>query len=179
MSNTNLTKQTSIQQSFAKRPLEPRKRAIIIGASSGIGAALVHQLARQGYLVAALARREDLLFQLCDNVNSAIPDSTTAYVHDVTEFTAVPHLFQTIVQNLGGLDLIIYVAGAQPAVATTEYSFDKDKTMISSTRSQKLLSFIQSKTEEIVQKQLKYMDSKIMIYVSSMDCDKTIIMHFN
>ncbi len=44
-----------------KRPLEPEKRAIVIGASSGIGAALVQRLAMQGYTVAALARREDEL----------------------------------------------------------------------------------------------------------------------
>ena len=113
-----------------KRPLEPRKRAIVVGASSGIGAALVRHLARQGYLVAALARREEMLIQLCDEINGNIPNSVQAYVHDVTAFTAVPDLFQTILRDLDGLDLIIYVAGAQPAVAATEYDFEKDKTMI-------------------------------------------------
>ena len=43
------------------RPLEPQKRAIVIGASSGIGAALVRRLTWQGYRVAALARREEEL----------------------------------------------------------------------------------------------------------------------
>ena len=41
----------------AVTPLTPRRRAIVVGASSGIGAALVKKLAREGYLVAALSRR--------------------------------------------------------------------------------------------------------------------------
>jgi len=117
-----------------RRPLEPQKRAIVVGASSGIGAALVRRLALQGYKIAALARREQELQALCDAVNGNWPDSTgprvLAYKHDVTDCDVVPGLFQDIVRDLGGLDLIIYVAGAQPAVGVHEYNFDKDMAMI-------------------------------------------------
>lgn len=117
-----------------KRPLEPRRRAIVIGASSGIGAALVWRLALQGYRVAALARREEELNNLSETINANLPDSTVprvlVYRHDVTDYAAVPSLFQDIVRDLGGLDLIAYVAGVQPAVAANEYNFDKDAAMI-------------------------------------------------
>ena len=47
------------------------KRAIVVGASSGMGAALVRQLAAEGYRVAALARRGDKLAQLADDCAAA------------------------------------------------------------------------------------------------------------
>lgn len=107
------------------KPLHMTKRAIVIGASSGIGAALVYSLNQRNYLVAALARREEELTAVCQQAPNAIP-----YIHDVTNIDAIPALFEQIVQELGGLDLIIYVAGVQPAVALDEYNTDKDKTMI-------------------------------------------------
>ncbi len=117
------------------RPLEPQKRAIVIGASSGIGAALLHELAHQGYTVAAVARREALLKELCDSINTATTNNSDdirarPYSHSVTNYEEIPTLFQTIVSDLGGLDLVIYNAGVQPVVALDEYNFEKDKTMI-------------------------------------------------
>lgn len=114
-----------------ERPLEPKKRAIIVGASSGIGAALVRHLAKQDYLVAALARREAKLQALCEQVNVAVENGRVLpYTHNVTDYEAIPGLFQTIVRDLGGLDLIVYVAGVQPPVALNEYNFEKDQAMI-------------------------------------------------
>jgi short-subunit dehydrogenase len=121
----------STQSPLATRPLEPEPKAIVIGASSGIGAALVHELGHQGYRVAAIARREAELTRLCDTVNTAVgAERVFPYVHDVTAYEAVPTLFQQIVRQLGGLDLVIYVAGIQPAVALDEYNFEKDAAMI-------------------------------------------------
>ncbi|MCA9943630.1 MAG: SDR family NAD(P)-dependent oxidoreductase [Ardenticatenaceae bacterium] len=113
------------------RPLEPQKRAIVIGASSGIGAALVRELAHSGYLVAAVARREARLQELSNSVNTAVgPNRVITFSHNVTDYDEIPTLFQTIVQTLGGLDLIIYNAGVQPSVTVDEYNFDKDRKMI-------------------------------------------------
>ncbi len=118
----------------AKRPLEPRMRAIVIGASSGIGAALVRRLVIQGYRVAALARREEELQKISAAVNANLPERADSraliYPHDVTDYAAIPALFQEIVRDLGGLDLIVYVAAVQPAISRDEYNFTKDKTMI-------------------------------------------------
>jgi short-subunit dehydrogenase len=114
-----------------ERPLEPQSRAIIVGASSGIGAALVRHLAKQGYLVAALARREAKLQELCEQVNMTTTNGRVLpYTPNVTDFDTSPGLFQTIVRDLGGLDLIVYVAGVQPLVAVDEYNFEKDQQMI-------------------------------------------------
>ncbi len=106
-------------------------RAIVVGASSGIGAALVAELVQHGYVVAALARRDAQLEQVCEAANRrATVGRAQAYVHDVTQTEEVPQLFQDIVRDLGGLDLIVYVAGSQPPIAPNEYNFDKDAAMV-------------------------------------------------
>jgi short-subunit dehydrogenase len=112
--------------------LESRRSAIVVGSSSGIGAALVNVLVREGYNVAAVARREAELSDLCDEVNKNSPEGVLAnyYVHDVTKFEEVPGLFQRITAELGGLDLIVYSAGNQPAMTVDEYNFAKDKGMV-------------------------------------------------
>lgn len=120
-----------MQPTFTTQPLHPIRRAIVIGASSGIGAALVGELVRHGYAVAALARRLDELQQVCAEANRHASGAiAVAYGHDVTETDEVPALFREIVQELGGLDLIVYVAGIQPQVAPGEYNFEKDADMV-------------------------------------------------
>ncbi|MBS1716545.1 MAG: SDR family NAD(P)-dependent oxidoreductase [Armatimonadetes bacterium] len=100
--------------------------AIVVGASSGIGENLVCQLAESGCKVAAVARRKELL----DALVAEFPGKVLAYPHDVTNFDEVPKLFAKITQELGGLDLIIYAAGVMPAVAETEFNFEKDREMV-------------------------------------------------
>lgn len=116
----------STESTIATRPLEPTKRAIVIGASSGIGAALVVELAQSGYTVAALAPDEAGLKKTAAGVNGRVH----LYPHDVTNYDEIPALFQQIVHELGGLDLVAYIAGVQPVVDLDEYNFEKDAAMI-------------------------------------------------
>lgn len=109
------------------RPLEPQQRAIVIGASSGLGAALVRLLASHRYRVAAVARREAELAALRDELGR---EAVFPYVHDVTEYEQAPLLFDQITRDLGGLDLIIYAAAVQPPVSLHEYDFAKDEAML-------------------------------------------------
>jgi short-subunit dehydrogenase len=122
------------QKTAVSRPLEPRPRALVIGASSGIGAALMRRLAFSGYSVAGVARRESELQNVCESINDNMPPGSSPaalpYVHDVTDFEAVPALFQQIVDDLGGLDLIVYAAAVQPQVDMQEYDFAKDQQII-------------------------------------------------
>lgn len=113
------------------RPLEPRRRAIVVGASSGIGAALARKLAREGYLVAAVARSEQALRGLSEEINAAAGETRAlAFAHDVTDYAEAPGAFQTVVRELGGLDLIVYSAGVMPGVARDEFNFEKDRALI-------------------------------------------------
>jgi decaprenylphospho-beta-D-erythro-pentofuranosid-2-ulose 2-reductase len=97
------------------------RHAIVIGASSGIGAELVRQLAASGCKVAAVARRQDRLEALASDCG-ALP-----FVHDVRNTEEVSELFQRITQTMGGFDLMIYAAGIMPSVGEQEYDFEKDR----------------------------------------------------
>jgi decaprenylphospho-beta-D-erythro-pentofuranosid-2-ulose 2-reductase len=112
------------------------QRAIIVGASSGMGAELARQLAAQGSYVALVARRADELTRLAAEIIEAFPVTSgdgpraLTYPHDVRCYGEVPALFQTVCRDLGGLDLIIYAAGVMPRLLHDEYDFEKDRAMI-------------------------------------------------
>src|SRR5258706_12612595 len=83
-------------------------RAIITGASSGIGAALAHELARRGWTLALLSRRGDLL----DALVKELPTKSIALPCDVTDASAVRDAVKRGEQALGGpFDLAVANAG--------------------------------------------------------------------
>lgn len=112
-------------------PLNPKQKAILIGASGGIGAQVARRLAREGYVLALLDRSEDILKTLCDEINQAHKETRAVfYKHDVTAYDQVPGLFRKVVADLGGLDLFVYVAGAIYFPAIDEFNFAEDYKMV-------------------------------------------------
>lgn len=104
------------------------QKAIIVGASSGIGEALARSLVRRGYRLALVARRQDRLEALAESLNQGrTAKRAFCYPHDVTHNAEVPALFQRITHDLGGFDLIVYCAGAMPPIAPDEYNLEKDR----------------------------------------------------
>ncbi|MDH5506866.1 MAG: SDR family NAD(P)-dependent oxidoreductase [Anaerolineae bacterium] len=115
----------------AESRLTPHKRVVVVGASSGIGAALAQQLASEGYLVAALARRAEVLEKVCMQINEAAGEGAArGYVHDAADHGEIPGMFQKILRELGGIDALVYVAGVQHPVGINEYDIEKDREMI-------------------------------------------------
>ncbi len=112
-------------------PLNPRRRGIIIGASEGIGAALARKLAKEGFTLALLARRKDKLDELCAEINATAKEiRAMAYVHDVAKYDEVPALLSRVVADLGGLDLVVFMAGVNFPPGLTSYNFEGDRKMI-------------------------------------------------
>jgi len=112
-------------------PLNPGRKAILVGASSGIGAALACHLADQGYSLALLARRTELLSTLCEQINlKAGVTLARAYPHDVKDYDSVPALLQSILADLGGVDLFIYNTGISLPVGLKKFNFEKDRQTI-------------------------------------------------
>ncbi len=93
------------------RPLQPRPKALIVGASSGIGAALARRLAAEGYDLALAARRKPELEALRQALADAFGHQALAYPHDVLDVEAIPGLLQRVARDLDGLDLFVYAAG--------------------------------------------------------------------
>jgi len=111
-------------------PLNPHRRGIVIGASDGLGAELARKLAREGYSLALLARREDKLQALCNEINGH-RGFARAYVHDIAEYNKAPELLRRIVADVGGLDLVVLVAGVNyPPGGMDKYNFENDRRMI-------------------------------------------------
>ncbi len=82
-------------------------KAIIIGASSGIGRELAKQLSHQGYTVAAVARRLDLLTTL----QQESPGIVFVQQADLKDIPQMMQAVQHLIQEMGGVDLAILNAG--------------------------------------------------------------------
>jgi short-subunit dehydrogenase len=106
------------------------QRAIVVGASSGIGAELARQLAGDGVAVALVARRADALEQVAARARQGAKAAVLTAAHDVTDYDATPALFEKLVAELGGLDLLIYSAGYQYNPEEGVYDFARDRTTI-------------------------------------------------
>jgi len=104
-------------------------RALVVGASSGIGAELVRQLVQKGAHVAAVARRKSELDALAHSLAGA-QGKVIVRAHDVTDVGDVPLAFEELVRALGGLDLFIYAAGVMTPVGPEEYDTEKDLMML-------------------------------------------------
>jgi short-subunit dehydrogenase len=94
---------------MAQRGLTDR-RALVTGASSGIGRALAIELARHGVDLVLLARREDRLAEVAREV-SQHGRRAIAVAGDVTDPAARRRAIETAQNELGGLDILINNAG--------------------------------------------------------------------
>jgi short-subunit dehydrogenase len=83
-----------------------RRTAVIIGASSGIGEALAHQLNREGWRLGLLARRLERL----EAIRQTLGPDTVAHHMDVARNDAT-EVFETFVDKLGGIDLVVISSG--------------------------------------------------------------------
>ena len=86
------------------------KKAIVTGASRGIGHEIALEFARQGADVAVIARSTDLLEQLATQIGDL---GRTAVVRaaDVTEAEQIGAAIRGAVDELGGLDIVVNNAG--------------------------------------------------------------------
>jgi NAD(P)-dependent dehydrogenase (short-subunit alcohol dehydrogenase family) len=85
-----------------------RRRALVTGASSGIGAAVARALAAGGWRVALLARRADALAEVAA---SCAGGGHLALSCDLTDPAALRAAFARAGEELGGLELLVNNAG--------------------------------------------------------------------
>lgn len=96
------------------------KKLIIVGASSGIGKELATLYANNGWLVGITGRRKELLNQL----QHVYPGQVFTECFDVRSDNNIHHI-QSLIEKLGGLDLLIYNSGFGDPSLTLEWELDK------------------------------------------------------
>ncbi len=89
----------------------------ITGASSGIGAALAEEMARQGWQVAASGRDQERLEAVCARMPAAIH----AFPLDVTDAAKCEATAADIVARLGPIDLAVFNAGVGSNFSVDRY----------------------------------------------------------
>lgn len=94
----------------------------MVGASSGIGAALARELAIDGYQVGLTARREDNL----EDLAADLPTESYVARMDVTETEAARETFTDLAEEMGGVDLVVVNAGIGRENRALEWEPERD-----------------------------------------------------
>jgi len=97
------------------------KKIIIIGATSGIGRALAILYAKKNFLVGVTGRRRALL----DSLQQEFPGNIVTECFDVTGKDNIESI-KNLMQQLGGLDLLIYNSGYGEVSENLDWEIDKN-----------------------------------------------------
>ncbi len=101
---------------------------LITGASSGIGAATARQASEAGYRTALLARSEDRLAALAEELGGA--ECSIPVRCDVTEWDEVEHAVAEVSATLGRIDVVFANAGFGAVRGFTEESPEHWRSMV-------------------------------------------------
>src|ERR1700730_4184003 len=85
-------------------------KAVIVGASSGLGRSIGIGLAQRGAAVALLARRHDRLVDAAKEAGPGSPDIAC----DATDASSCAAAIEEAAHGLGGIDALLYAPGVGP-----------------------------------------------------------------
>ena len=102
--------------------MKDKKVIWITGASSGIGKALSLKFANEGWMVAASARRENLLNELNELNKNIHP-----FPLDVTNSNQCKSVFENIIKTFNDIEISIFCTGMHDPKSEKEFNLDKIK----------------------------------------------------
>ena len=100
---------------------ENQKKIWITGASSGIGKAVAEKFASEGWMVAASARRQEMLNKMAENQN------IFAYPLDVTQKENVTKTFNKIIEDFKNVDICLFCSGTYDPKLEQEINIEQNK----------------------------------------------------
>jgi short-subunit dehydrogenase len=100
--------------------MENKKVIWITGASSGIGRSLAIKFANEGWIVAASARRENLLKELHDE-----NENIYSYPLDVTDIKECKNVFKNIVEKFKNIEISIFGTGIHDPKSEKIFNLEK------------------------------------------------------
>jgi len=120
-----------MSKNFPDRRLLEGRRALVTGASSGIGAAVAEDLARGGAAVAVNYRSgRDQAEEVVARIRASGGEAV-ALEGDVSKEEEVVRLVEGTVEAFGGIDLLVANSGIQKDAALTEMSLQDWQAVIS------------------------------------------------
>lgn len=102
----------------------------LTGASAGIGAALVGQLAGRGYRVAVSSRKETGLQTMRDELTTEAANRVHIFPVDVTDRAGVNDTLGRIESIMGDIDLCIFNAGDYEPMRAVEFNAELFKRLV-------------------------------------------------
>jgi NAD(P)-dependent dehydrogenase (short-subunit alcohol dehydrogenase family) len=106
------------------------RRALVTGASAGIGAAIARELAAAGCTVGICARREALLEQVLADCRKAAPESRS-WVVDLADLGRLDAFAHRVEDELGGVDILVNNAGMPRRRHAMSLAFDEIERVMS------------------------------------------------
>src|SRR3954449_4516512 len=101
------------------------KRALVTGASKGIGLAIARAFAENGANVGICARQQPPLDRAVDDLRKAAKGKAGGYAADVSKSVNVSRLFEYTDKELGGLDILVNNAGIGIFRSAAELSIEE------------------------------------------------------
>ena len=98
------------------------KKAIVIGATSGIGKSITEILIQDNYAVGITGRRLELL----QSLKEKYPEQICISQMDVQELSSIESICNELVHQLGGLDLLIISAGIGDENKSLDFSIENN-----------------------------------------------------
>jgi len=86
------------------------KKALLVGATGGMGSAISMALAREGVICALVGRNDDALLKVAGTCQE-LGTSAISIKFDISEIQSIQEMVEDVIDKLGGLNFLINFAG--------------------------------------------------------------------